>query len=395
MDMNDQEKRTDQRIRQYMEQNIDVPLPEGYEEYVKEKIAFARHETEGGTNGQSRMLPRVAAVAIVIGVLAVGGMGAYAAVGYVQSRMEQMSDAEKEEYIEDVQDSDANADSFSRALTEAEQERLEDLRQQYENEGRFPERKLLQITSTDQLVPDRVCFEPQTSTFYLPETELTDEDLLEIIDFWYARDYSLTEHAQAQDISQKDIDREIDQETLILTARDTVEKVYHIDLDGVKPTCILSRIYNEGIYEPVAIYTFEISRNNIMYEVCVDMLSGDVFQLFERETATDTYLKETTENIPIPDEVKMMGTLPCAKEMVCDFTQESQVELMFIRYETDDREDCLQGKQIYYGFKNGNTIYEVTYDVSVDRTKGIYLFDVGEFETYKHFYENSEFMWFK
>lgn len=52
--------------------------------------------------------------------------------------------------------------------------------------------KLKSIDSPDKAESDKVCFEENTSTFYLPE-KLSDEDILEIIDFCYSRDYSLSQ----------------------------------------------------------------------------------------------------------------------------------------------------------------------------------------------------------
>jgi hypothetical protein len=40
------------------------------------------------------------------------------------------------------------------------------------------------------------CFLVSESTFYLPERELTDEELLEIIDFYAKRDYAVMEGAK-------------------------------------------------------------------------------------------------------------------------------------------------------------------------------------------------------
>ena len=75
---------------------------------------------------------------------------------------------------------------------------MQELAEAYQTEGKFPEGEIVRIASEDEILPDRVCFLPDTSTFYLPETEMTDEDLLEIIDFYCKRDYSIMEQETPQ-----------------------------------------------------------------------------------------------------------------------------------------------------------------------------------------------------
>lgn len=77
----------------------------------------------------------------------------------------------------------ADADTFSRELSEKEQKRLNELAEKYKTEGLFPERNILQISDKSEIVSDQICFLAQDSTFYLPEMALSDEQMLELIDF--------------------------------------------------------------------------------------------------------------------------------------------------------------------------------------------------------------------
>lgn len=43
---------------------------------------------------------------------------------------------------------------------------------------------------------DQICFLAQDSIFYLPEKALNDEQMLELIDFYAKRDYSVTAQGQ-------------------------------------------------------------------------------------------------------------------------------------------------------------------------------------------------------
>ncbi len=115
-----------------------------------------------------------------------------AASGMYQARMESMNHERLEEYFAQLQEANASADSYSRPFTESETARLEELRQAYLEQGYFPKKELTLIDSPEKYKKG-VAFYAERSTFFLPEKELTDEQLLELIDFKEKRDYSLAQ----------------------------------------------------------------------------------------------------------------------------------------------------------------------------------------------------------
>lgn len=114
------------------------------------------------------------------------------ASGLYQARMESMNHERLEEYFAQLQEADVSADSYSRPFTESETARMEELRQAYLEQGYFPKRELTLIDSPEKYKKG-VAFYAERSTFFLPEKELTDEQLLELIDFREKRDYSLAQ----------------------------------------------------------------------------------------------------------------------------------------------------------------------------------------------------------
>ena len=58
-------------------------------------------------------------------------------------------------------------------------------------EGRFPEGELTMLDEVEDYKGKNVAFFKKTSTFFFPEKEMSDEQLLQIIDFYAKRDYSL------------------------------------------------------------------------------------------------------------------------------------------------------------------------------------------------------------
>lgn len=123
------------------------------------------------------------------------------ASGLYRARMESMNHEKLETYFSGLQEADVAADSYSRPLTDGEKNRLEELRQAYLEEGYFPKRELAMLDSPEKYKKG-VAFYAARSTFFLPEEEMTDEELLELIDFREKRDYSLakiTEEIEAGD----------------------------------------------------------------------------------------------------------------------------------------------------------------------------------------------------
>ena len=123
------------------------------------------------------------------------------ASGLYRARMESMNHEKLEAYFSGLQEADVAADSYSRPLTDGEKNRLEELRQAYQEEGYFPQKELAMLDSPEKYKKG-VAFYAARSTFFLPEEEMTEEELLELIDFREKRDYSLakiTEEIEAGD----------------------------------------------------------------------------------------------------------------------------------------------------------------------------------------------------
>lgn len=114
-----------------------------------------------------------------------------AAVGAWQQRMEAMNAQEIEEYFTQIYKSKLGMDNYNRPYTDKERKRREELCTAYEQEAVFPQRELTMISAPEEYKGKGVAFYKDTSTFFFPEEEMSDEELLQIIDFMHRRDYSL------------------------------------------------------------------------------------------------------------------------------------------------------------------------------------------------------------
>ncbi|MCH5257922.1 MAG: hypothetical protein J1D87_11560 [Lachnospiraceae bacterium] len=114
-----------------------------------------------------------------------------AAVSAYRQRMEAMNQQEMEDYFVNIYSSKIGNDNYNRPYTANERSRMNELKTSYEQEALFPEGTLTMISEPSQYSGRGVSFYRNTTTFFFPEAEMNDEELLQIIDFLHKRDYSL------------------------------------------------------------------------------------------------------------------------------------------------------------------------------------------------------------
>lgn len=69
-----------------------------------------------------------------------------------------------------------------RAYSDTEKDRMAKLQQSYQNETAKPEKMIQEVDSPEGVTEGMLCYILSTGEYYLPDRELTDEELLEIID---------------------------------------------------------------------------------------------------------------------------------------------------------------------------------------------------------------------
>ena len=69
-----------------------------------------------------------------------------------------------------------------RAYSDKEKERMAKLQQSYQNETAKPEKMIQEVDSAEDVTEGMLCYIISTGEYYLPDRELTDEEILEIID---------------------------------------------------------------------------------------------------------------------------------------------------------------------------------------------------------------------
>ncbi len=240
------------------------------------RVLLAIEEGKNQTGQSQRKINfygKLAVACACVCIITMSGVGVHAAINYANQRMEQVTDGEKEQFISDVNESQASADSYSRPLTDVEKSRLDELTEEYESNGVYPEESILKIKDSSQIDLSRICFEPDTSTFYLPERELTDEEMLELIDFYNIRDNVLSEQKTEAVYDMTGVD-EITEEEAKSIAKDLLQKLYGADTDNMK----VEVDYQQGTDGEESFSTdylyFTDEETGEQYEVSVDLQSA-------------------------------------------------------------------------------------------------------------------------
>lgn len=110
---------------------------------------------------------------------------------YYLNHLEQMTDEEVDEFYRVYRTANTEVGSFrSRELSFEELERKSALKKVYKNSGRLPEQPMPLIQTGSEYTGEGVAFCIDSCKFYFPERALTDEELLQCIDFEIKKDYT-------------------------------------------------------------------------------------------------------------------------------------------------------------------------------------------------------------
>ena len=144
-----------------------------------------------------KMAAAAAALVLTAGVISTPVRAFVASV--VAERLESVPREEMAGLNDMVQSQhDVLADGFSREYSDSEKERSKVLWQAYRN-GTFPEKVIAQADSAESAPEGTLCYIRSTGVFNLPAEEMTDEEILQIIDFQHKMSYAVAHGPQAQE----------------------------------------------------------------------------------------------------------------------------------------------------------------------------------------------------
>ena len=170
------------------------------EEMQEEIIMNVRNRVENGKNktrNWKKIATSAAVVALAAGIVSIPVQAVVKNI--VLARMESIPQEEVQAINDMVQEErNAEADGFSREYSDEERERSQVLWQEYEN-GRFPDEVIAQVDDAEAVTEGMFCYIRSTGVFNLPNQEMTDEEILEIIDFQHKMSYAVSQDPAAQE----------------------------------------------------------------------------------------------------------------------------------------------------------------------------------------------------
>ena len=245
--------------------------------------ALQAGKRRGGPGSALRIAASFAACLLAAGILSVPVRAVVSSL--VKERLEEQPKEEVAELAEEIQSQQTDADGCTREYTAAEKERKGKLYAQY-LEGLFPEKELVRVDSEEAAAEHEFCFLTTTGVFYLPANrELTDEEILQQIDFEQKRDYALEEQHAEEIAAQKETQRRqikeladaggITEEQAVEAAKGYLQRLYGLDGSGME-----QNQYFQGEDEHIPMYdnTYCVNwsdmGNQRYYYFHIDALNG-------------------------------------------------------------------------------------------------------------------------
>lgn len=181
----------------------ELEIPDIVWEKADEAFSQIRTEEEKRKKVQKMFRMPKAAVAAIVCCLVFGTtVAAMEIISRYRQRMEDMDQQEVEDLYQLANVGEANG--MNRPFTAEEQERYQALAEAYEKNGRFPEASLAVLSDAASYHGQGVAMDASTRTIYLPEESLSDEELLQIIDFNHKMAYSIYEKNQERILARGD-----------------------------------------------------------------------------------------------------------------------------------------------------------------------------------------------
>ena len=241
----------DKEIRE-MAKQYKGPENAGYEariDHLLERIKGTQANSEG--KKVSMFYPSKAgfAACVLCAALLIGVPVAAKVNSVVTERMQEMSRKEQKkieeanDYKNMTREHDTEGLAFSRELSGEETQRFDELWNKYEEEGLFPDGELKMV---DKLEGDEeissLVYETWNREIFLPASELTDEEMLQIIDFEHKSAYVVenSEGSKKARAAQAEFnenpnpgENDLSKDEAVAKASAYLKAMYDVDADGM------------------------------------------------------------------------------------------------------------------------------------------------------------------
>lgn len=351
----------DEMIKQNLLKNAE-PLPNSYTEQISALLSKLPQKVVGH---KKNICLKYAVVALII--FSMMGSATYAAINAYQDHLTSMTLDEKEKLNDNTQKTTDNSDHFSRKLSKNELNKFEFYRKKYESEGIFPKNKIEETNKINKNSKDKVTFCYKNSTFYIPDREMTTEEILEIIDFWERRDYAVKENSKQN--KTPDELQKISKKESIKIAETVLNKIYGLDTDSATSNVELN-IAELSEKKHLSSYYVWFSDNLWDYDACVEINSdnGTINQVSISHKKKNKYVSGITVNeSAYKTQVKeIYNILSCIDTKKTDISK-IQLVYKFLKNNTLNR-----GNVKYYVELKDGTGYVFLYSVNTNMFYNFY-----------------------
>ena len=345
-------------------------LPDSYQERVKQTLDALPTKMDS----QVRCYPKraIALVPVMVLLLMVTSVSAGSVL---EEHLSKMDSKDIQKYLDTIENhAYIQADTYTRELTDAERKRREELNQAY-IKGTYPDNVLPIYETMEQAQGTPYCYIEESGTFKLPETELTDEQLLQLIDFQEKRSYCLdkesrksSEEEEAQSIIG------VTEEEAIAYAKEQVERFYQVDISEYEVISETMESY----------YSIEFRKDGCGYEVSVDIENGQLYSI-------GLYMLDglNRDDCSLDKALLAEAYNTTRKALENYLSSESTITRSCYVYEGDDTIIC-RGMAHYIFEDADGKCYDLVYNFNMNQ---IHTFVTGldvDYSTYLEHYKNSE-----
>lgn len=274
----------------------------------------------------------------------------------------------------------ADKDSYSRKLTDSERERMDKLREQYENEGRFPEGKVAVVDKEEDAKEGQITFVTITRTYVIPEKEMTDEQILQIIDYGYKEDYSLRQESRG---TEENYDGVVSDEQVA----ENKEKIKSSDGMSKEEAKELAAKYIKNIYDiDVSEYDVDVNANyDSSYEVHFQkdnsiIVNIDAVNKQLEYIHIDKY--EVENNNEKADENLFTNYASTVKEIIVNKASLAETDSKYhYEYTLTEDEKVQAGIMSYYFEKSNGKVVQIRVNCKEQKIIGVAIYTEKQYKT--------------
>lgn len=379
--------RLDKKIRK-MAKQTGCPVSNGYEERVEHLLENLNGENVKPERNNRFSMSRAGFVACALCAALLVVVPVTAKVNSaVTERMEKMSKKEQKAYEEMndpknlTKEHEVEGIRYSRELSEDEDKRERELFKKYEEEALFPEGKLQVV---DKLEEDMEIVSPLYEVWnreiFLPERELTDEELLQMIDLMHKQGYAVENSAETKKAvaAQKEFmenpgENDMSKKEAIAKTSVYLESMYDIDASVMEKTAefVMSDESEDGGYGEYAV-TFK-GKDGWSYKVNLNGETGVLTGIWSTK-GDQTYCIGYGQSVVVDENLRNSAYERAKEKLIAMLGADTQIVNSTCEFFADEDNKVKDGA-IYIPFELDNGyVYQFVYIVDEDILGAVYRY---------------------